>query len=89
MKIWNYNKSAIDCTKGVKEVEIISAISNETTFKDEHTPLWSGTLERGRGQLNVEYATFIKFIPDIELPREIKHPIEKKPETNFESAVIP
>jgi len=23
LKIWNYNKSAIDCTKGVKDVAII------------------------------------------------------------------
>jgi hypothetical protein len=33
-KIWNYNKSAIDCTKGVKDIQIIHAISNETTGKD-------------------------------------------------------
>jgi hypothetical protein len=72
LKIWNYNKSAIDCTKGVKEVQILSAITNETTYKDEHNLFWSGVLERGRGQLNVEYATFIKLSSDVELPREIK-----------------
>jgi hypothetical protein len=31
LKIWNYNKSAIDCTKGVKDVQIISAVTNEST----------------------------------------------------------
>ncbi len=38
--------------------------------------IWSGTLERGRGQLNHEYATFIKIIPAIELPKEV---IQKQP----------
>jgi hypothetical protein len=49
LKIWNYNKSAIDCTKGVKDIQIVHAISNESSGKDEQTVLWQGVLERGRG----------------------------------------
>lgn len=42
LKIWNYNKSAIDCTKGVKDVSIIQAFQNTETGKDEHKTLWQG-----------------------------------------------
>lgn len=32
LKIWNYNKSAIDCTKGIKEIQIL--ISQAGAAKD-------------------------------------------------------
>lgn len=31
VKIWNYNKSAIDCTKGIKDIQILTATSNSVT----------------------------------------------------------
>lgn len=71
LKLWNYNKSSIDCTKCIKEISIHRATHNEQTKKDESIQLWQGNLERGRGQTNVEYATVIKFIEGIEIPKEI------------------
>ena len=70
LKIWNYNKSAIDCTKGIKDIQIFTSIPN-SEGKEEQTLIWSGALDRGRGQLNHEYATFIKIVPSIELPKEV------------------
>ena len=70
LKIWNYNKSAIDCTKGIKDIQILTSIPN-SEGKEEQTLIWSGTLDRGRGQINHEYATFIKILPSIELPKEV------------------
>lgn len=35
LKIWNYNKSAIDCTKGVKEVQILTSQFNPKSKIDE------------------------------------------------------
>jgi len=49
LKIWNYNKSAIDCTKGIKELAMF--INNEQ--------VWQGTLESGKGSITTEYASFI------------------------------
>ena len=35
LKIWNYNKSAIDCTKGVKDIQILTSITNPESNKEE------------------------------------------------------
>ena len=48
LKIWNYNKSAIDCTKGIKDIQILTSIPN-SEGKEEQTLIWSGALDRGRG----------------------------------------
>lgn len=62
LKIWNYNKSSLDCTKGVKEVEILINDSN----------VWQGRIESGRGQTSVEYATAIALVKDIAMPKEVE-----------------
>ena len=64
IKIWNYNKGVLDCTKGVYELQIIlnDAIK------------WKGQLSPGKGQVNVDYAKAIilKDNPEagFELPKE-------------------
>jgi len=39
IRIWNYNRSSIDTTKGVKELEIFV----------NGNPKWFGTINRGSG----------------------------------------
>ena len=58
LRIWNYNKSLIESTKGIKECELIL----------NQQLIWSGTIQRGPGNENEEYVTEIKIIPDIKLP---------------------
>eukprot|EP00347_Sterkiella_histriomuscorum_P022411 403338590 len=62
LKIWNYNKSALDCTKGIKQLQIL--INGET--------VWEGIIESGKGSTTTEYATFIELKEGINLPREIQ-----------------
>jgi len=70
LKIWNYNKSIIDCTKGVKDVQILI----------NDSMVWEGSLLSGKGQVNVEYATFIVLKDGLELTNAIEvksEPIEE------------
>lgn len=52
LKIWNYNKSILDYTKGVKEVEII--LNGEI--------VWNGCLIGGKGKIDEDYSTSISLI---------------------------
>jgi len=49
LKIWNYNKSARDSTKGVKEAEIL--FNDKSVFK--------GEIKKGQGGVEEDYATII------------------------------
>ncbi len=39
LKIWNYNKSSVDCTKGIKEAQILI----------DNNEVWKGNVNSGRG----------------------------------------
>ena len=54
LRIWNYNKSSIDATKGVKELEI---------FLNEQ-PKWYGPVKCGVGNEESEYCTTIYLTKD-------------------------
>lgn len=58
IRIWNYNKSSIDTTKGVKDLEI---------FLNE-APRWYGTIDRGSGNETNEYCTTVYLDNIIKLP---------------------
>ena len=49
LKIWNYNKGILDCTKGVYELQIL--------LNDEIK--WNGQLSPGKGQVNIDYSKAI------------------------------
>lgn len=46
IKIWNYNKSVRDSTKGVRELEVF--------LNGEHK--FGGDVKMGRGQVNEDYS---------------------------------
>lgn len=52
IKLWNYNKSILDYTKCVKEVEII--LNDDT--------VWNGCLIGGKGKIDEDYSTSISLI---------------------------
>jgi hypothetical protein len=62
LKIWNYNKSILDCTKGVEKLQVI--VNQELK--------WEGQLEPGRGQTNVDFAKqiILSSNPNYKLPLE-------------------
>ena len=64
IKIWNYNKSIRDSTKCVNELKIML---NDTI-------MWTGSLQKGKGQINLDYATAIVLKsnaePGFALPQE-------------------
>ena len=64
LKIWNYNKGILDCTKGVQELEVYS----------NGDLRWSGALQPGRGHTDKDYAKQI-LIGEI-LPNSFKLPLE-------------
>ena len=72
IKIWNYNKGIIDCTKGVHELQIL--VNDRVR--------WSGTLTPGKGQINTDYAKAIILKenpePTFSLPKEAL-PVESAP----------
>lgn len=51
LKVWNYNKSVRDSTKGVREVEVF--LNNEIKYE--------GTVRMGRGQTDVDFSQLITF----------------------------
>jgi len=73
IKIWNYNKGILDCTKGVYEVAIL--------LNDELK--WTGQLSPGKGQVNCDYskAIILKDTPgDFKLPvEEVAEPAPGQP----------
>ena len=71
LRIWNYNKSLIESTKGIKELEIM--LNNQL--------VWSGMIQKGPGNENEEYVTEIKFISTISLPLLVSHPNIKNDES--------
>lgn len=61
LRIWNYNKSQIENSKGVKDIKVIA--------NDEK---WNGEIKKGCGNEYEDYSTLIKFtlnqgavIPDV------------------------
>ena len=67
IRLWNYNKSIIDFTKGIKDIEII--------LNDQI--MWEGTLEGGKGQTDVDYSTSVVLKDSLTLPQNF---ITKKPD---------
>ena len=55
LRIWNYNKSAEDSIKGVKNVDVLL---NGRIY-------WSGEIRKARGDLYRDYVTDIKLVPEI------------------------
>lgn len=53
IKIWNYNKGILDCTKGVQQLQIL--LNQELK--------WEGKLEPGKGIIDQDYSKKIKFNP--------------------------
>jgi len=69
LRIWNFNKSSIDATKGVKELEI---------FLND-SPKWFGTVKCGVGNDTSEYGTTIFLhVNDILLPELSGPQLSKK-----------
>lgn len=67
LKIWNYNKSSFDCTKGVFQIQVV--------LNDKLA--WEGSLDPGRGYTNKDYAKAIKFANDVNLPtEEVLEPVQ-------------
>ena len=64
LKIWNYNKGILDCTKGIFLLQVL--------LNDKLK--WTGQLSPGKGQINVDYSKSIILKedpePGFELPRE-------------------
>lgn len=60
LKLWNYNKSVQDFTKGVKDVEIL--VNDELK--------WKGKVNGGRGKVDVDYSTSIPLVNGITIPVE-------------------
>jgi len=54
IRIWNYNKSILDCTKGAKRVHIF--------VNDEKR--WEGDCTVGKGQADVDYSTKVLITKD-------------------------
>ena len=79
LKIWNYNKGILDCTKGVYQIQVLLNDSVK----------WNGQLSPGKGITNIDYAKAIilkeNAEPSFKLPQEeIAAPAE--PATNQASA---
>ena len=74
VKIWNYNKGILDCTKGVYQLQVLC----------NGQVKWTGQLQPGKGQTNVDYAKAIILKenpePNFSLPPEVV------PETPKETA---
>ena len=64
VKIWNYNKSVRDSTKGVREIELY--LNNELKYE--------GTVKMGRGQTRDDYSQLITFT-NITLEQEVPHEV--------------
>ena len=62
LKVWNFNKGILDCTKGVQQMQVLL----------NHQLLWEGSLEPGKGYTNVDYAKKIILSnnPNYTLPTE-------------------
>ena len=73
LKIWNYNKSVIDCTKGVGQIQIL--INSELR--------WEGRLDASKGYINQDFSKKILLTndPKYQLPLEnLPEKIATKPE---------
>ena len=46
LKIWNYNKGIIDCTKGVQQLQVL--VNQEIKF--------NGRLDPGKGNTQIDYS---------------------------------
>jgi len=71
IRIWNYNRSAKDSTKGVKDIEVM--------VNDEK--VWEGVVKIGKGATDEDYSTEIILERGIQLPT-VQLPI--KAEEDFE-----
>ena len=58
MRIWNYNKSMIESTKGIKELEIVN----------HGVVIWSNELTRAPGNPYEQYCNEIILISGTKLP---------------------
>ena len=61
IKIWNYNKSITDFTKGLKDVEIIL----------NDMQVWQGRINGGKGKTDEDFSTKVIIKEGTVLPTEM------------------
>ena len=83
VKIWNYNKGILDCTKGIYLLQVL--------LNDQLK--WTGQLSPGKGQINVDYSKAIVLKENaegFELPKEvIPEPPQQQPSKQENLVVKP
>ena len=67
VKIWNYNKSVRDGTKGVRDIEL--HLNDELKYE--------GTVKMGRGQINDDYSQLIAIQENVKINVDSIHGIEE------------
>lgn len=77
IKIWNYNKSVRDSTKGVRELEVF--------LNGEHK--FGGTVKMGRGQVNEDYSQLITIQDDVQIGPESVHGFAESSDVRNEKAI--
>jgi len=66
VKIWNYNKSVRDSTKGVRDIELY--LNGELKYE--------GTVKMGRGQIQDDYSQLISFQENVKINKELNQGVE-------------
>ena len=77
VKIWNYNKSVRDGTKGVRDVELY--LNDELKYE--------GTVKMGRGQINDDYSQLIAIQENVKISRESLYGIEEAEDRKNEETI--
>ena len=77
IKIWNYNKSVRDSTKGVREIEVF--LNGENKF--------GGVVKMGRGQVNEDYSQLIAIQDDVQIEPESVQGVAEISDVRNEKAI--
>lgn len=79
VKIWNYNKSVRDGTKGIRDVEIL--LNDELKFE--------GVVKMGRGQVKEDYSELISIKDGVQVEQECLAGAEESGARNREERQVP